>query len=146
VPEVTQVGRRTGRAELDEHAEGVHYTEMDVDLKPSERSRERSSPTSAQRLAALPAVTSVGQPISHRLDHLLSGVRAQIALKIYGDDLDTLRGLAPTCATGWRDSRHHRFADRKAGADSADQDPPRLRAGRALRRRARARCCAVWSR
>ena len=94
VPEVTQVGRRTGRAELDEHAEGVHYTEMDVDLKASARSRDAVIADIRSRLAMLPASSSVGQPISHRLDHLLSGVRAQIALKIYGDDLDTLRGLA----------------------------------------------------
>ena len=94
VPEVTQVGRRTGRAELDEHAEGVHYTEMDVDLKASDRSREDIINDIRSRLAVLPAVSNVGQPISHRLDHLLSGVRAQIALKVYGDDLDTLRGLA----------------------------------------------------
>ena len=94
VPEVIKVGRRTGRAELDEHAEGVHYTEMDVDLKASERSREAIISDLRTRLAVLPANSNVGQPISHRLDHLLSGVRAQIALKIYGDDLDTLRGLA----------------------------------------------------
>jgi HME family heavy-metal exporter len=99
VPEVTQVGRRTGRAELDEHAEGVHYTEMDVDLKASSRSREDIINEIRTRLAVLPAVSSVGQPISHRLDHLLSGVRAQIALKVYGDDLDTLRGLAADLRT-----------------------------------------------
>ncbi|MBP6777060.1 MAG: efflux RND transporter permease subunit [Piscinibacter sp.] len=94
VPEVTQVGRRTGRAEQDEHAEGVHYTEMDVDLKASARSRGEILDDLRSRLAALPAAVNIGQPISHRLDHLLSGVRAQIALKVYGDDLDTLRAIA----------------------------------------------------
>lgn len=94
VPEVTQVGRRTGRAELDEHAEGVHSAEIDVDLKRSARDREAVMADIRARLAVLPAQVAIGQPISHRLDHLLSGVRAQIALKIFGDDTDTLRGLA----------------------------------------------------
>ncbi len=94
VPEVLQVGRRTGRAELDEHAEGVHSAEIDVDLKRSDRNREEVMSDIRQRLAVLPAQVAIGQPISHRLDHLLSGVRAQIALKIFGDDIDALRSIA----------------------------------------------------
>ena len=94
VPEVAKVGRRTGRAELDEHAEGVHSSEIEIDLKPSKRSREEVMASIRNQLAGIPASVAIGQPISHRLDHLLSGVRAQIAVKIYGDDIDTLRGLA----------------------------------------------------
>jgi HME family heavy-metal exporter len=96
VPEVSQVGRRTGRAELDEHAEGVHSAEIDVDLKRDGRPVEREAVMVNIRaqLASLPAQVAMGQPISHRLDHLLSGVRAQIAVKIYGDDTDALRGMA----------------------------------------------------
>jgi HME family heavy-metal exporter len=96
VPGVSQVGRRTGRAELDEHAEGVHSTEIDIDLHRDGEpiNREHVMTLIRNQLSILPAQVAIGQPISHRLDHLLSGVRAQIALKIYGDDTDTLRGLA----------------------------------------------------
>jgi HME family heavy-metal exporter len=94
VPEVTGVGRRTGRAELDEHAEGVHASEIEVDLKPGSRSKTEIVADIRARLAVLPLAINVGQPISHRLDHMLSGVRAEIALKVFGEDLDTLRGLA----------------------------------------------------
>jgi HME family heavy-metal exporter len=99
VPEVKQVGRRTGRAELDEHAEGVHSSEIDVDLEPSERGRDAVLADIRTRLAVIPASVNIGQPISHRLDHMLSGVRAQIALKVFGDDTDTLRSLATELQT-----------------------------------------------
>jgi HME family heavy-metal exporter len=97
VPEVTHVGRRSGRAELDEHAEGVHVSELDVGIVPAEqlkRSMDEVRTDIRQRLANLPAAIEVGQPISHRIDHMLSGVRSQIAIRIYGEDLDALRGQA----------------------------------------------------
>jgi HME family heavy-metal exporter len=99
VPEVTHVGRRSGRAELDEHAEGVHVSEIDVGLLPFEqltRSMDEIKADIRSRLVNIPAAISIGQPISHRIDHLMSGVRAPIAIKIYGEDLDTLRGQAAT--------------------------------------------------
>jgi HME family heavy-metal exporter len=94
VPEVKSVGRRTGRAELDEHAEGVHSSEIEVDLVASGRKRDEVVADIRARLGVLPMAINVGQPISHRLDHMLSGVRAQIALKIFGDDLYALSRTA----------------------------------------------------
>jgi heavy-metal exporter, HME family len=97
VPEVTHVGRRSGRAELDEHAEGVHVSELDVGLKSTDeltRSMDAIKADIRARLVNLPAALEIGQPISHRIDHMLSGVRSQIAIKIFGEDLDALRGQA----------------------------------------------------
>ncbi|MBT9512131.1 MAG: efflux RND transporter permease subunit [Acidovorax sp.] len=97
VPEVTHVGRRSGRAELDEHAEGVHVSELDVGLLPASqltRSMAEIQGDIRSRLSGLPAAIAIGQPISHRIDHMLSGVRSQIAIKLFGEDLDTLRGQA----------------------------------------------------
>jgi HME family heavy-metal exporter len=95
IPGVETVGRRTGRGELDEHAEGVHYGELDVRLKPdADLSRDEVAREIRVRLAPIPAAINVGQPIGHRLDHLVSGVRAEVVVKLYGDDLDAMRRLA----------------------------------------------------
>ena len=94
VPEVVSVGRRTGRAELDSHAEGVHAAEIDVTLRRSDRAREAVFADIRERLSVLPASVVMGQPISHRIDHMLSGVRAALSLKVFGEDMEATRIVA----------------------------------------------------
>lgn len=95
VPEVAITGRRTGRAEEDDHASGVNSSEIEVDFKKSSRSREEIINDVRSKLAEVPGIgVNIGQPISHRIDHILSGVRAQIAVKVFGDNLDILRQKA----------------------------------------------------
>ncbi|MAT73093.1 MAG: CusA/CzcA family heavy metal efflux RND transporter [Planctomycetaceae bacterium] len=85
--------RRTGRAELDEHAEGVNVTEFIATISPeSDRSREEVIHEIDEALADIPGiVTAVEQPLAHLISHMLSGVKAQVAIKLYGDDLEILR-------------------------------------------------------
>ncbi len=94
VPEVARTGRRTGRAELDTHSAGIHYSEIEVALRPG-RPRAEIAADIRRRLGALPGVVSyVGQPISHRLEHVLEGMNGQIVLRIFGHDLAALRETA----------------------------------------------------
>src|SRR5437667_3660010 len=94
-PEVVSTTRRTGRAELDEHAAGVNQSEIEVVTREVDRPHTAVMAEVRQNMAQIPGVVSeVGQPISHRMDHLLSGTRAQIAIKLFGPDLVTLRNKA----------------------------------------------------
>lgn len=96
VPEVEYASRRTGRAELDEHVEPVSRSEIEVEIRQGvKRGRAEIIVDLRKKLEVLKGVSiSIGQPISHRIEHLLSGVQAQIALKLYGDDLTELRSTA----------------------------------------------------
>ncbi len=91
VPEVKTTTRRTGRAELDEHAQGVNASEIDAPFILDERSREEFMENVREKMAGITeANITIGQPIGHRIDHMLSGTRANIAIKIFGTDLNTL--------------------------------------------------------
>ena len=92
VPEIRTLSRRTGRAELDEHAEGVNVTEFIASLDESDRSREEILEDLRVRLEQVPGiVVSVEQPLAHLISHMISGVKAQVGIKLYGDDLGILR-------------------------------------------------------
>ncbi len=93
VPEVVRTGRRTGRAELDTHSAGVHQSEIEVELHPG-RTRPEVEADIRRRLSALPGiVVYLGQPISHRLEHLLEGMNGQIVVRVFGQDPLELRRL-----------------------------------------------------
>lgn len=91
MPEISVTSRRTGRAEMDEHAQGVNASEVDVPFELTERSEEAFLKALREKLAGVAGANiTIGQPISHRIDHMLSGTRANIAIKIFGSDLGKL--------------------------------------------------------
>ena len=103
IPEVVSTARRTGRAELDEHVQGVESAELDVTLRMMDRSKAEVLNEIRERVTLLPGMNvTVGQPISHRIDHMLSGTRANIAVKVFGDDLVLLRSLARQIETAMK--------------------------------------------
>ncbi len=95
-PEVVSTSRRTGRAEKDEHVQGVNASEMEVVLTPLEgRSKDDLVAEMRRAVAAIPGATvSFGQPISHRIDHMISGSKTNLAVKVFGPDLTVLRALS----------------------------------------------------
>lgn len=95
VPEVVTVGRKTGRSELDEHALGVNVSELEAPFVLSDRPKSEVEREVREKLNALPGVNvEIGSPISHRIDAMLSGTRANIAIKLFGDDLSKLYEVA----------------------------------------------------
>lgn len=95
IPEIQITTRRTGRAELDEHAQGVNASEIDAPFVLKERDREEFMIDVRQKLAGVSGANiTIGQPIGHRIDHMLSGTRANIAIKIFGPDLNKLFSIS----------------------------------------------------
>lgn len=95
IPEITITTRRTGRAELDEHAQGVNSSEVEAPFKLDKRSRDEFMTEVREKLSGVSGVNiTIGQPIGHRIDHMLSGTRANIAIKIFGNDLSELFSLS----------------------------------------------------
>ena len=95
VPEIKITTRRTGRAELDEHAQGVNASEIDAPFTLDDRNRADFMAEVRKKLAGISGANiTIGQPIGHRIDHMLSGTRANIAIKIFGDDLNKLFSLS----------------------------------------------------
>jgi CzcA family heavy metal efflux pump len=91
IPEVTSTARRTGRGELDEHSQTANSAEIDVNYELDERENEEFLADVRQTLASIPGIAAtVGQPLGHRIDHMLSGTRANIAIKLFGTDLNKM--------------------------------------------------------
>ena len=100
VPEIQTTGRKTGRAELDEHSFGVNSSEIEAPFILQDRSREEMLAELREKLSKIPGITvEIGQPISHRIDHMLSGTKANIAIQIYGSDLNRLFSLGTQIKT-----------------------------------------------
>lgn len=94
VPEIQTVGRKTGRAELDEHSFGVNTSEIEAPFMLKDRLQEDMLTELREKLNAIPGISvEIGQPISHRIDHMLSGTKANIAIKLFGADLNKLYSL-----------------------------------------------------
>ncbi|SBV97849.1 conserved membrane hypothetical protein [uncultured Dysgonomonas sp.] len=94
VPEIQTVGRKTGRAELDEHSFGVNTSEIEAPFVLKDRPQKEVLADLRNKLNAIPGISvEIGQPISHRIDHMLSGTKANIAIKIFGTDLNKLFSL-----------------------------------------------------
>lgn len=88
IPEIDLVGRRTGRASMDEHAQSHYASEIEVPLHMKERSKSEVLAEIRATIGELPGVTiNIGQPISHRIDHMISGTRSNVAIKLFGEDL-----------------------------------------------------------
>ena len=102
-PEAVSTSRRTGRAEKDEHVQGVNASEMEVVLRPG-RPKAELLAQMRRAVAVIPGVSaSFGQPISHRIDHMISGSRTSLAVKVFGADLAVLRGVARSVEQALRD-------------------------------------------